>query len=275
MNSAAWSGAAALTHIDLLRDIHVDYIRAGAEIITTNTFGTTRFVLEAAGLGGEFSKINKLAVDAAMQARDIAAENSVAVAGSISCLPPNLNVAGYPDEAKEHDGYRELAELLAEQGVDLIALEMMEDTHHAAMAMEAALAVGLPVWLGVSCRFADDEETLVGFDFPDTPLSEPLSALLPLGAAVVNVMHADPNTVATAIEEVKQRWPGAIGVYPELGDFSAPNWNFTNLMPPEDFAKLAMQWVGQGARLLGGCCGTTPDHIRALHDALPDLVAAR
>ena len=275
MNSAAWSGAAAFTHNDLLRDIHADYIRAGAEVITTNTFGTTRFVLEAAGLGDEFYKVNKLAVDAAMQARDMAAQNPVAIAGSISCLPPNLDVSGYPDESKENDGYRELADLLAEHGVDLIALEMMEDTHHASMAMDAALEVGLPIWLGVSCKLADDKETLVGFDFPDTPLSEPLDALLPRGPAVVNVMHADPEVVTSAIEEVKTRWSGAVGVYPELGDFSAPNWNFTNLMPPEDLAKLASQWVSQGARLLGGCCGTTPDHIRALRDALPDLIAAR
>ena len=205
----------------------------------------------------------------------MAAQSAVAIAGSISCLPPGLDVAAYPEATKERDGYRELADVLAEGGVDLIALEMMEATRHAVMAMEAALEIGLPVWLGVSCRFAADAETLVGFDFPDTPLAEPLDTLLPLGAAVVNVMHTDPAAVAPAVNEVRARWSGPLGVYPELGDFSAPNWNFTNLMSPEDFAQTAAQWVGQGARLLGGCCGTTPDHIRALRDALPDLLDAR
>jgi homocysteine S-methyltransferase len=275
MNRDAWSGVAAYTHKALLREIHADYIRAGAEIITTNTFATSRFVLEAAGLGDEFSRVNALAIEAAIEGRDMAAQNSVAIAGSISCLPPRLDVAAYPDATKERNGYRELAEVLAEGGVDLIALEMMEDTHHAVMAMEAALEVGLPVWLGVSCRFAGDGETLVGFDFPETPLAEPLDALLPLGATVVNVMHTDPGAVSFAFRELKTLWSGPLGVYPELGDFSAPNWNFTNLMSPEDFAQTAAQWVGQGARLLGGCCGTTPDHIRALRDALPDLLEAR
>ncbi len=275
MNRDAWSGVAAYTHKELLREIHADYIRAGAEIITTNTFATSRFVLEAAGLGDEFSRVNALTIEAAIEGRDMAAQSSVAIAGSISCLPPRLDVAAYPDAGKERDGYRELAEVLAEGGVDLIALEMMEDTHHAVMAMEAALEIGLPVWLGVSCRFGGDGETLVGFDFPDTPLAEPLETLLPLGATLVNVMHTHPEAVTAAVSELKTRWSGPIGVYPELGDFSAPNWNFTNLMTAEEFAQTAAQWVSQGARLLGGCCGTTPDHIRALRDALPDLLAAR
>ena len=275
MSAEVWSGGAAYTHKELLREIHADYIRAGAEIITTNTFATSRFVLEAAGLGDEFSRVNALTIEAAIEGRDMAAQSSVAIAGSISCLPPRLDVTAYPDPSKERDGYRELAEILAEGGVDLIALEMMEDTYHAVMAMEAALEIGLPVWLGVSCRFGDDGETLVGFDFPDTPLAEPLDALLPLGATLVNVMHTHPEAVTPAVSELKTRWSGPLGVYPELGDFSAPNWNFTNLMSAEDFAQTAAQWVSQGARLLGGCCGTTPDHIRALRDALPDLLAAR
>ncbi len=275
MNRDAWSGVAAYTHKELLREIHADYIEAGAEIITTNTFGTTRFVLEAAGLGDEFTNVNRLAIEAAVEGRDMAAQSSVAIAGSISCLPPRLDVAAYPDESSERDGYHELVEVLAEGGVDLIALEMMEDTHHAVMAMEAALSVGLPVWLGVSCRFANDGETLVGFDFPETPLTDPLRTLIPLGASVVNVMHTDPEAVGQAIAEVRALWPGPVGVYPELGDFSAPNWNFTSSPSPADLAQEALSWVESGARLLGGCCGTTPDHIRGLRDALPDLRAAR
>ena len=141
MSEAAWSGPAAYTHKNVLREIHSDYVRAGAEVITTNTFGTTRFVLEAAGLGDEFKKINRLALEAAKESRDDSAEDSVAIAGSISCLPPGNDVARYPRATKERDGYRELADTLAEGGVDLIALEMMEDAHHAVMAMEAVSVI--------------------------------------------------------------------------------------------------------------------------------------
>jgi homocysteine S-methyltransferase len=275
MNDAAWSGVAALTHKDVLREIHSDYVRAGAEVITTNTFGTTRFVLEAAGLGDEYRKINRLAIEAATEGRDAAAEDSVAIAGSISCLPPDNDVTRYPEEPKERDGYRELADTLAEGGVDLIALEMMEDAHHAVMAFEAARETGLPVWLGVSCRFASNDTTLVGFDYPDVPLTEPLNALLPFEPDVVNVMHTDPDAIAAALDVVATQWPGAIGVYPELGDFQMPNWDFTSRLTPIDLARRASEWVERGARLVGGCCGTSPDHIRALRDAMPDLRAAR
>ncbi|MGI9258827.1 MAG: homocysteine S-methyltransferase family protein [Gammaproteobacteria bacterium] len=275
MSDAAWSGVAAFTHKEVLREIHSDYVRAGAEVITTNTFGTTRFVLEAAGLGDEYRKINRFAVEAAMEGRDAAAEDSVAIAGSISCLPPLNDIGRYPEESKERDGYRELADTLAEGGVDLIALEMMEDAHHAVMAMEAARETGLPVWLGVSCRFAPDDKTLVGFDYPDVPLTEPLEALLPFDPKAVNVMHTDPDTVSTALNVVASKWPGVTGVYPELGDFQMPNWNFASRLTPIDLAGKAHEWIELGARLVGGCCGTSPDHIRALRDALPDLRAAR
>ena len=94
-----------------------------------------------------------------MEAREVAAQHPVAIAGAISCLPPRLNTAAYPDAQKERDAYRELAHFLAEEGVDLIALEMMEDAHHASMAMEAALEVGLPIWLGISTRFRNGDRT--------------------------------------------------------------------------------------------------------------------
>jgi homocysteine S-methyltransferase len=274
MHEFAWSGAAALRHKNVLREIHADYIRSGAEVITTNTFGTTRFVLEAAGLADEVRKVNRLAIEAAREGRDDAAEAPVAIAGSISCLPPRLDVTAYPSPTKESDAYRELAELLAEGGVDLIALEMMEDAVHGSLAMEAALEVGLPIWLGVSSRIGADG-ALVGFDFPDIPISVPLDALLPMGPTLVNVMHTAPESVAAALAEIQGRWTGPLGVYPELGDFSAPDWQFTNLMSPEDFAREALEWVRRGARLLGGCCGTTPEHIRALRESLPELLDAR
>src|SRR5512139_4059896 len=87
LDATAWTGLAPLTHYDLLRAIHADYIAAGADVVTTNTFGTARFVLEAAGHGADYAAINRRAVAAAREARD-AAGRAVAVAGSISCLPP-------------------------------------------------------------------------------------------------------------------------------------------------------------------------------------------
>lgn len=275
MDAHAWSGPAALAHEGLVREIHEDYVRAGAEVITTNTFGTSRFVLASAGLGEQFEQINRATMRAAREARDTAAEQPVAVAGSLSCLPPGLDPAAYPDPQTEMDGYRELAHFLASEGADLIALEMMEDTVHGRMAVDAALETGLPIWLGVSTRLGEAHDKLVGFDFPDTRLAEPLKALIPMKPAVVNIMHTPSDAVGPALDELRRYWTGPCGVYPELGDFSAPNWQFTQQLAPGEFVSLAVDWVRRGARLLGGCCGTLPEHIRALKEAERDLRAAR
>ncbi len=275
MDAQAWSGAAVLDHPALLRRIHEDYIRAGAEVVTANTFATTRFVLASAGLDDQFERINRESMRAAREARDAAAAGPVAIAGSLSCLPPGLDPGAYPDPRTESDGYRELAMLLASEGADIIALEMMEDTFHASLAMEAAVGTGLPVWLGVSTRLSDSGKGLVGFDFPDTPLAEPLNALVSFEPALINVMHTPPEAVGPALDEVRGVWEGRLGAYPELGDFSAPDWRFTRPLSPEEFVALARDWVERGATVLGGCCGTLPEHIQALKEAEQELRTIR
>jgi S-methylmethionine-dependent homocysteine/selenocysteine methylase len=259
LSPVCWSALASLTELDLLRAIHRDYVAAGADVITTNTFATTRFVLDAAGYGDDFALVNSRAVAAAREARD-AAGREVAIAGSISCLPPRFDVHAYPDERTERAAYLELAETLAEAGVDLLALEMLQETRHAPLACEAARAVGLPVWLGVSCRLGA-EGTLVGFDFPLVPLDECLDALLPFGPAAVNVMHSPVAAIEPALREVRARWPGPLGAYPEIGDGTPET---PHALGPDAFAARACGWIARDARIVGGCCGTTPQHIRTL-----------
>src|SRR5690606_31279430 len=132
------------------------------------------FVLDAAGFGRDFAAINRASVAAAQRARDRCARG-VAIAGSISCLPPGFDVAGYPAPDAERAAYRELAGLLAELGVDLLVLEMMEETVHARRACEAVREIGLPFWLGVSARRRADG-SLVAYDFPEVPFDDVLDA---------------------------------------------------------------------------------------------------
>ena len=273
MNPQAWSGLASRESQATLRAIHADFIRAGADIITTNTFGTTRFVLDAAGFGAAFDDINRSAVEAALEARECAADHPVAIAGSLSCLPPGFDDEAYPSAPLERAAYLELAHLLADLGVDLIVLEMIQDLEHGRRALEAALATGLPVCLGVSARRSDSG--LVCFDYPDRGFGSVVDGLLELRPAVINVMHTPPADVGTALEAVRQHWPGPIGAYPELGDLAEPGWQHADGLSPEGLADLAVDWVGQGARLLGGCCGTGPEHIAALAEARPRLLEAR
>jgi S-methylmethionine-dependent homocysteine/selenocysteine methylase len=142
----------------------------------------------------------------------------------------------------------------------------MQETRHAPLACAAAQAVGLPFWLGVSCRLGAGD-ALVGFDFPLVPMTRCLDALLPFAPAAVAVMHSPAAAVGPALDEIRSRWPGPIGAYPELGDDgTAP------ALRPDELAAQARTWLAGGARIVGGCCGTQPAHVRALatlRDATP------
>jgi S-methylmethionine-dependent homocysteine/selenocysteine methylase len=274
MDEIAWSGAAVLTDPDVVREIHEDYIRAGAKVIITNTFGSTRQMLEPAGYGEHVETVFRGAVRLARQARENVAEQAVAVAGSISTEPPGFDRHAFFSPKKELEAYREAAGLLADEGVDLIALEMIVETTHASLAIQAALETGLPVWLGVGCKKTKDGK-IVSFDHPDLEFATVLDALIPMGPSLVNIMHSEIGAIPQAIELVRQRWSGPVGVYPESGYFTKPNWNFVDVIPPADLATEALGWVAAGVRLLGGCCGTSPNHIKALQAAIPELEAVR
>jgi methionine synthase I (cobalamin-dependent) len=276
LDAIAWSGPCARTHPELLQRIHTDYIRAGADIITTNTFATSRFVLAAAGLAQEFTTINGLAIQAAVAAR-AHAQRRVAIAGSMSCLPPGFDAHAYPDQSEERAAYHELARLLADGGVDLIVLEMMEDTLHARWAFEAARATGLPVVLGLSLRAAQcPAMDPVAFDFPQTSLAALLEALLPMGPTAVTIMHTPLPVVDAALEALSRVWGGLIGTYPTLDESGLDESGTARIAAtPNDLVAAAHGWVARHARLLGSCCGSTPAHIRALAEARPSLLAAR
>lgn len=274
MDKVAWSGAAVLTHPDTVRETHEDYIRAGARVIVTNTFGSTRQMLEPAGYGDQVEAVHRGAVNLARRARDNVADQSVAIAGSISTEPPAFDRNAFLPREKELAAYREAAGLLADAGVDLIALEMINDTTHASLAMRAALETGLPIWLGVGCKRRADGK-IVSFDHADLELVTILDELIPMGPTLVNIMHSAIDAVPSAIQLVRKRWAGPVGVYPESGYFTKPNWNFVDIISPADLAAEAIGWVAAGAQLLGGCCGTSPDHIRALQAALPALEDVR
>jgi S-methylmethionine-dependent homocysteine/selenocysteine methylase len=267
MHGFAWSAAALDTHPETVRAVHEDYIRAGADVIITNSFSTARHVLEPAGLGDRVRALNQRAVALAQAAREYAANGRlIAIAGSIS----SFRAAGVP-AAQVEANYREQAEVLAEAGVDLLALEMMYSVEQAAPAIRAALTTGLPTWLGFSCRVAGDGtvQLLDGSPFA-AGLSQSLALLahLPLGGTAVMVMHTLTEDIAPALDIVRKHWSGPIGVYAHSGKWIDPNWQFVDLISPEDYLTLAQQWVEIGAQMIGGCCGIGPAYIRLLKKRL-------
>lgn len=266
MDDASWCAAALVTHPDMVREVHEDYIRAGADVITTNTFPTARHVLEPAGMGERFRELNARAVDLAREAR-VAADKPVLIAGSISTFPARLDYSYKPQAKRARVNYREQAEILAESGVDVIALEMMRDIDHTTYALEGAAATGLPVWIGFSCKI-DGDGAVVLLESEHT-LTEALDLISPPAGSLLSIMHTLTEDTPPALRELAARWSGPIGAYPHSGEFVMPNWQFIDVISPEDFAAEAHGWLDLGARLIGGCCGIGPEHIRLLAERLP------
>lgn len=266
MHGMAWSASALITHPDAVREVHEDYILAGADMITTNTFSTAPHVLEPSGMGDRVRELNTRAVTLAAEARENAAGGRrVCIAGSISTFEAGLDSKYRPPADRLQASYREQAALLAEAGVDLIAMEMMRDREQATYAVRAAVETGLPVWIGFSCKIGEDVMILDGND----RFASVLDAILPLGGAVVSVMHSMVEDVPAALRVVKENWSGPVGAYPHSGTFVMPNWQFEDVISPEDYVVEAQQWAEMGAQIVGGCCGIGPAHIRLLKERLP------
>lgn len=277
MSDISWSGASLLENPDAIVAAHEDYIRAGAEVIITNTFGVGPYLIEEMGYGDRIDELIRSAGELAQRARDNTGVD-VAIAGSIAS--PGIRnqdwVRGAPqpdEDAMMESAYR-MASQLAAGGCDLIALEMMMDTVAAPIGVKASQAVGLPVWLGLSVKWNDARDTLVSHSSKtQVPLARMLDALLPLGPDAVNIMHTGIDATPAALDQVRARYDGPLGAYPESGYFTMPNWQFVDIIAPEDLVKEARGWVDQGVSILGGCCGLGPEHIAALRDAIPGMKA--
>ena len=270
MSPEAWCGPASLDNADLLTEVHLDYIRAGSDVVTTNTYASGRMMLTPAGYGDRVEEINKVAIDAALRARDRAPEGrTVAVGGCLSHMVPHIagtdlvDPSRTPGQAEMSDAFHELAGLLKSGGVDHIMLEMMYEPTRTPLAVEAALSTGLPVWFGLSSRF-DDAGNVVSFNLAsDIPLQPIIECIPSQGVDVVNVMHTQSNVVADTIDMVRTKFSGPVGVYPDSGYFEMPNWNFSEVIEPVRLETFYRQWLDKGVQLLGGCCGLPVDHIRA------------
>jgi len=266
MSGKVWSGAAVLTHPDAVRAAHEDFISAGAEVIIANSFAAGRHMLEPGGLGDHVRDINVGAVELARQARDNSATAAVAIAGSICEWTP----ADDPDwntAAAVGRSVREQADILAQAGVDFFALEMCEQIDFSVAAIDATLEFGLPVWIGLSARTFPDCSTLSVFDYEALDFESLVQRLAFYPAMMMNIMHTPVTDIAQALSIVKRHWQGPVGVYPESGYFTMPNWQFVDVIEPAQLVEMARLWIDDGVRMVGGCCGLGPEHIAALRQA--------
>lgn len=270
MNPDAWCGLATLENIDALESVHRDYIAAGADIITANTYASSRLMLAPAGFGDRFSEINTAAISAAHRARKASGRDDVLVAGSLSHMCPMIAGTGTPDsgrapsETEMADAFGELAELLRQEGCDVILLEMMYRAERIRLAVEAATATGLPVWVGFSARHNDAGQLLSFAPEEEIRFDEIVRVVDDFEVEAAGVMHTPANFIGEANEILSRSFTGLRMAYPDSGYFRMPHWQFEDIMPPARLADFAAEWIENGVSIVGGCCGLSPEHIAAL-----------
>jgi homocysteine S-methyltransferase len=269
MSEHTWSGAGALIAPDLLREVHADYIRAGAEVITVNSYAAAPHHLEAAGLGDRAEEVNSRSTELAREARDQAASKPVWIAGSLSLMAPHFDSANRPSPTKLAEGLTRQATWLAEAGVDLFVLEMLRDVAYSTAAVKAALSVGLPVWSGFSCVKGPDEALVTDGQVTDSRLfDDVLEAVTGLGEELVGIMHSEIADTYPGLDALRRVSSLPLGAWPNSGHFEPPNWQFDDVIAPDAFAEACADWVDAGVKVIGGCCGLGPDHIRAAAERL-------
>ena len=264
MVNNAWNGLGAMTHPEIVRAVHEDYIRCGAEIIISNTFSTSRHVLQDAGFEEHFELLNRRGVELAHEARTNMDTPYVLVAGGIAYL--SFSGRTPPPEVL-HSNLEEQATIMAKAGADLIMLEMMVDIDRTLIALDAAQKTGLPVWIGFSCKLNAAGEPIL-LDGP--LLVEGLSVIKPYEVPVICIMHTEVEYVPTCLRVMKANWDGPLGVYAHSGKFVQPNWIFEGVISHEDYASAARGWLERGVQILGGCCGVGVDHMQALEEVIQD-----
>ena len=270
MDPHSWCGAASRDNAALLAEIHSDYIDAGARIITANTFASSRLMLSGAGLGDRVAEINTIAVDAALAARDgHAMASEVVVAGSLSHMVPvsegtdRFDPNAVPGDDELADAFGELAGVLRSAGAELILLEMMYEPARARIALDAALATGLPVWFDMSARRSENGQVVAFHPFEELPLADLLGLLPDAGVDAVGVMHTQSQVIGDAIDEIRALTDLPIAAYPDSGFFKMPSWQFHEVISPADLEEYFVDWISRGATALGGCCGLTVEHVLA------------
>jgi len=241
--------------------IHAEYLAAGAQILLTNTFGANRFKLGQHGLQDQVDAINRAGVELARKA----AGGSALVAGDIGPLGVRIAPFGRVQPEQARAAFAEQAQALAKAGVDLVVIETMSDLYEIQAAIQAVhdSATGLPVIASVT--FTRDDRTVLG----DSP-EKVAHTLVKAGADVIGVnCSGGPAQLLRLLKAMHAAVPMAkIWVKPNAGWPEQVGGRIMYPADPDYFGDYALAFCEAGASIIGGCCGTTPDHIAAMHRAL-------
>jgi 5-methyltetrahydrofolate--homocysteine methyltransferase len=250
-----------LTHPDIVREVHRSYTEAGARFATTNTFGSNRVRLEAMKLDDTVTELNRQAVRLAREGAE-----GCLIAGDIGPTGEMLEPLGILSREKAHEAFVSQAQILSREGVDLFLLETFFCLEEAVLAVDAVRqASEKPIWACLTFR-----STPRGFftTYGDPPIPS-LQALLDHGATKVGSnCTLSSKEMVTLAEELTPQFGSLLFFQPNAGDPQIVDERVVYPETAEEFAENCVALADLGACAVGGCCGSTPEHIRELAAAL-------
>lgn len=247
-----WSAAGLLEAPDLVEQIHRDYAAAGADIVVANTFRTNARTLKAAGLLEDGAELNACAVWLARQAAE---GQNVIVAASVGpvadCYSPEL----VPDEAVLADEHAQMAEWLQAAGPDLIWVETIGTVREARAAAAAAHSTGLP--FAISFVGAENG-TLLGGE----SLGAAVAAVEPFKPVALGLNCVPPRGLTALLGQMRRLTRRPLAAYAHINNrVPIRGWSYSQAASPAEYGEYVRRWLEMGAAIVGGCCGTTPEHI--------------
>jgi S-methylmethionine-dependent homocysteine/selenocysteine methylase len=270
-----WSAAALADRPEVVEAIHGDYVAAGVDIVVANTFRTNSRALRRAGHAGEGPAMTALAVKLARRAADgggrrtpasralsslcrSGASSPVLVAGSVGPVEDCYHPQRVPADRELRAEHAELAAWLRSAGADLIWIETMNTVREAQAASEAAAEAEMP--FAVSFVLREDGNLLSG-----EPLKSAVAAVEPLGPLALGLNCIPPRGLTGWLPRLRRATSRPISAYAHINNPTPIcGWGFSQALSADEYAEYVRQWLDAGASIVGGCCGTGPEHIRAV-----------
>ena len=260
-----WSARGLLDAPEIVEQIHIDYLNAGSEAIITNSFRTHRRSLAKAGLGDQVRDLTRLSVDIAKSARDKARPDAL-ILGSVAPLEDCYHPELAPSIEACRAEHAEMIVHLLDEGVDYIIIETVNTRHEALAAAEMASRLAAGRWI---ISFCTKTQGPPGAMLHGPPMVDILPKLAEAYAVGVNCIAAP--SVLPQVEMLRRLLPENVRIA-AYGNSGHPDeegvWQDSDAVEPQRYAEYAEQWVAAGATIIGGCCGTTPETIKAVAERL-------
>ena len=252
-----WSANANIEHPQIVMDIHADYIQAGCDIITTNTFRSTFYTYRKADFGSLKSKeLSRLSLYKAVECANKVAINSTVVAGSLTTIDDCYTPNSYPGRSVAENTYGQSIEWLLDAGIDILLFETMGNVEEILCGLDMAIGCKVPIWLSLIMK----DETHI---LDNTPIQKVFELIEPYQIECLMMNCNQIHTTFNSIQFLSNNWDSKWGTYPNLATRDFDNEYFT-IIDKSDFKNFISKLCDYKPDIIGLCCGSTPDNIDEL-----------